>query len=1169
MAIEGSRSVFNFSDNRIQRSIQQSQLNINKTIERLSTGLRLNRAADNPTSFSVAQKVESRILSQNQAAANTRAGEILVATAAEGAQGILESLKAIRSLTLESLSDTSSSLDRNNLQKELTKIVSAIDQLARNTRFNGRTLLDGSAAGGSLFEAATVNITTNQQVSDNTDGVGFSGPFIREVTEVDKNITDSSILSFRLFDTGASGNAGLEIRSSTLGVITVTDDYAAFPDTYGIPVDAAGALVSVSLADLGFNEAGPLTLNEYQTRTLQSLIDDRRIAPVTFGSLNLNLGGVDYNGVLNIQPNQTLEDVVNGLNNVSLSSGTLSASFDPSSSRITLSYSNQQTLLETTNTTYTPAVPVSAGGPFLSFGALGAAGEGPAYRNPDPFLPGTPFDKNALPVGSVFPTLPSALDTTLDFTGTDASILSAFGLNNVADSGLITDYEAFYSGVTLATGNPSEYVNRTLVEIEQVYSENEARGVDTGLETADGDTRLSVLGTAKVDVPAFGAGEFTIDFGANGVYTFAGFDPAVHTIQDIVDDINAYGTGNGLDVSASFDANSNRITINNTPGPKVDDPGFLAGGEFTINFGFNGIFDSATYLGGFDPDNQTIDDVVDAINTFGIFNSVAVSASYDAATDRLRITNSVPIGLGLNQIVFGGANGDEFQDFFKVNSDFGGLLGSVTVTSTSDIDNSHLNTAYDVTASDVTSTPLSDLFLPTGSNGITFGGVNGVNIQNFFKLSNVPDSGTSVSQSAVSNEDISSQAIDPALDVTFADVSGATLEELFTPPISFSGGVPSGDLVINGQTLITVGANTTLNDIVNAINNATGTNNRDYRADFDSTVSGGLFIGVTDTESLNGPGTSATADPNGASPQVNQNQITLDSAAFIAAEAPLSYNSGTPLGTGSGPAEQVSFQSTPLSAQYGVNAPDGNAANISGIQFSGSNIAGVLGLSNTSSGNASVVGGSERYRGIITYTGNNTYNLAADFQQDYSATSSTTSSQAVGVLSNTGQSTPFGVVAELFITGSKPFDGNDQALVLQTGIDEGQTYRLEIADLTASALGLEGLNLVGSDDTTSRLQGNGVLQTVDRAIEQVLGALSGLGVDQRILDQHESGLTLQKINMENYLSDLRDADVSEEIGNLTRAQINAQAANFALTENRRIQSGLMGSLLGDIRLLNY
>lgn len=1167
MFIEGIGSTFGFSDRRIQRASQESQINIDKTLERLSTGLRLNRSADDPSDFFLAKKTEGRLLSQSQAADNTRAGSLLLATAEGGVQSILEGLNRIRALTLESLTDTLSSSERNNLQEELKKIVAFIDEKARNTRFNGRTLLDGSAAGVRFAQPATAQAVVNQQVVDSTGG---AGAFVRDFSLSQTDISQDSNLTFRLFDTGDPNNIGLEISSSTLGVITVTHDYAAFPKTHDIPVDGNGALLQVTLADLGLSNTGPLTLSEYQSTTLQELIDDRRIAPVSFGGLNLTLGGVTYNGVVNVQPNQTLEDVVNGLNGLAVSTGTLSASFDPGTSRISVSYQNQSTVSANTSTFYAPAVPTAAGGPFVSFAAMGGPGEGPAYRDIDPFLPGSPFVENALPPGQFFPTVPASLDTTLDFSGTDASILSALGLNSVADSGLVTDYTATYSGLTVATGNPSEYVNRTQVSIGSVSSENEVSGTDTGLTSADANTALGVLGIAKVDVTPFGAGDFSLDFGSNGIYTFAGFDPAVHTIQDIVDDINAYASTTGADVNASFDANTNELLIQNTPLPKVDDPGFVPGGEFFINFGFNGVFNSAFFLGGFDPNTQTIDDVVQAINDFGILNSVAVSASYDETTDRLTLRNQVPLGLGLNQIVIGGTNGAAFRDFFNVNSDFGGLLGSVTVTSTSDIDNSAVNADYDITAADVTGTPLAELSRPTGNNQILFGGPNGSNIQSFFKITDVPDSGTSVSQSAVSGQDISSQNIDPALDVTLADVSGSTLEELFTPKVTFSGGgVPSGALVLNGQTLINIDVNTTLNDIVNAINGASGPNNQSYTADFDTTVAGGLFIGVRDTETLSAATNTVAADPSGASPQVNGNQLTLDSAAFIAEQAPLSYNSGTPLGSGSGPAEQLTFQSTPLSPQYQVNAPNAAGANISGIQFSGSNLATVLGLQNQSSGSATLIAGSDQYRGTITYQGANTYQLLAEYQQTYGASSATSSSSAIGTYNATGQRPPLGVVAEIFIRASQNANTTDNALVFQTGIEEGQTYRVEIADLTASALGIESLNLVGADAQSTRQQGNAVLQRVDQAMEMALDVLAGLGSDQEILGFQANSLAYQKETMSAYLSDLQDADISVEIGNLTRSQINLQAASFALSENRRVQAGVLGSLLGDIRLLNY
>lgn len=1016
---------FNPQSAPLQRHLQLQQVDINRTLERLSSGLRVNRAADDPTGITVAKKLETRLLSQGQAAQNLRESVLLSATAADGAQQVLESLKTIRSLTLASLSDTTSETDRQHLQQNLKDLVLAIDQVARSTTFNTRNLLDGSASASVLFRPAESEVLFNRTVTDTSTPVPTEVSFIERIVRTDANVSRDSVISFRLFDSGSDFAAGLEIYSSELGLITVTDNYLAFPNTYNVPTESlsGGPVVRVALADLGYNRPEPLTLNEYQNVSIQSLVDDRRILPVSYGALNVTLGGVAFNGIFNVQPTSTLEDVVNGINGAAVGSGSLTATYDAGTQRVTVGYTHQRTLVEQTDTSYTPAVPLAAGGPVASFAALGTPSEGPAYRNPDAFLPTSPFTKGSPPPGTVFPTVPTNLNTALSFTGSSTSVLSVFGLSNRSDSGLITDYTILYTGLTVATGNQSEFVNRTQVQVTSVSSENRANGSNTGLSAADANTRLGVLSTAQVDITPFGAGDFGIDFGENGQYTFVGFDPATHSIQDLVDDINAYATAQGVAVSAGFDDVSNQLTLTNTP-------------------------------------------------------------------------------------------------------------------STS-----------------------------TGNNQILFTGTNAVNVQSFFRLSDQVDDGTGNTQTLVSAGDISARSLDASLDISAADVAGKTLQALMTARLADVSGV----LRINGQTLINVGANTTLNQIVSAVSGFSASNNRDYTASFDVEAAGGLSIFVRDTENLAAPSSPAPADPNGGSPQVNGNQITLDSAVFIAEEAPLSYNGGILLGSGSGPAEQLTFQSTVLSPQYVVNAPDPGTTDISSIRFSGSNIARVMHVQDVGTGTPNGVSGSDFFRGQITATGSNSYTLRAEYQRDFSATSLTTSTRGIGYETPVGQQPEFGLVGEIFVRANQSLVSDDNALGIQQGIDEGQSYRLGIHSLTASALRLETLRFIGANAEQTRLLGLETLKVVDDAIDTTLQTLAKIGAQQRVLEQKLTGAELKQEGLQQALSNAQDADLPAEIAGLTRAQINVQAASFALAEQQQLQQRtlerlLNPRLLGDIRL---
>jgi len=1169
MSIDPVRPGLDLTSRRIQRNFQQNQLDINRSLERLSSGLRVNRAADDPSGISRARRTETRLISAGQALNNVQEATLLAATASDSVQQTINKLQQMRSLVLESLNEITTSAQRESLQAQLSQLVAEIDRLGRSTEFNQRILLDGSASGPVPFRPAESRILFNQDVTDTSVPDPIQTSFITGIVSTDPGITTDAVIQFRLFQSSADFSAGLEVTSSILGTIVSTDNYLAFPNTYDIPITnlSGGPYVRVNLADLGYNEIDPLTLNEYQNVSLQQLVDDRRIQPVTYGGLDLTLGGVTYADVLNVQPTSTIEDVVNAIDGLVVGSGSLSASYDAGTQRVSVSYTNQADLVESTLSTYTPTIPGQAGGPESSFADLAAAPEGPAYRDPDSFLPAAPFAIGAPPPGTVFPSLPAELDSAFDFAGSDPS-LALLGLNNQASSGLITGYTVgSYTGETLATGGQSEYVNRTTVTIETVSSENQVLGAALGLDAADANRTFEVLNTAQVNQAAFGAGDFSIDFGSNGVFNFAGFDPDIHTIQDITDAINTYASITSANVSASFDAVSNTLLLENTAlDAKLPNPNFVAG-EFTIDFGEGRIFDSAVALSGFDPDSLSLGDLVSALNGF----APGINVSLDLASGTLNLENTA---LDLdgngpnNQVVFGGANGSALADLFNLagnSANTAVLVGDTqALSSSSEIDNRSSNPLLALTNDDVNLASLSDL-LVTGGNEITFGGPNGANLASFFQIGNALDTGIAGEyQSVTSAADISSQALDPSLDITPADVAGTSLTELMTPKLAQA---LSGDFYLNGDLVLSLDASThTFNDLVSALNGFTGSGNQVYSANFDMDVAGGLSIGLTDTETLAPPGTPLAADPGGASPQVNGNTLTLDSAAYVAADAPLSYNGGIPLGSGSGPAEQLAFAATALDPDYALTAPDPSTADISGIIFSGSNIGSVLFLQNAASGTPNLVGGSDLFRGEITATGPNEYSLQADYQRTFSASSSTTSTQQLGYETPLGQNPEFGVVGRIYVRGNREAVTQDSSLRIQSGIDVGQTSRVSVEELTARILRLEGLNLIGSDDNQTYLRGLSALEVVDDALSTSISVLGQLGAYQRVLESQADGLALKQTNLAAQLSTQQDADLPQEIANLTRAQINTQAAAFALSEHQINQRQISSLLFGSLRV---
>ena len=114
--------------------------------ERLSSGLRVNTAADDPSGLAIAETLQTKVAGLDQGALEIQNANNAL-TVADGAMTtISDILQRMRTLVVESRSDLQSTADRNDTQSELTQMSLEINRIAQNTQFNGRNLLDGSAS---------------------------------------------------------------------------------------------------------------------------------------------------------------------------------------------------------------------------------------------------------------------------------------------------------------------------------------------------------------------------------------------------------------------------------------------------------------------------------------------------------------------------------------------------------------------------------------------------------------------------------------------------------------------------------------------------------------------------------------------------------------------------------------------------------------------------------------------------------------------------------------------------------------------------------------------------------------------------------------------------------------------------------------------------------------
>jgi flagellin len=148
-----------------QRNLSSSATSLQTSMERLSSGLRINSAKDDAAGLAISDRMTSQIRGLNMAARNANDG-ISLSQVAEGAMGSISSnLQRIRELAVQSANGTNSSSDRAALQQEVTQLKQEIARVATQTQFNGLNLLDGSFATQQFQVGANANQTIGVSVS--------------------------------------------------------------------------------------------------------------------------------------------------------------------------------------------------------------------------------------------------------------------------------------------------------------------------------------------------------------------------------------------------------------------------------------------------------------------------------------------------------------------------------------------------------------------------------------------------------------------------------------------------------------------------------------------------------------------------------------------------------------------------------------------------------------------------------------------------------------------------------------------------------------------------------------------------------------------------------------------------------------------------------------------
>ena len=245
----------NVSSLNAQRQMMSSSLGLDQAFERLSSGLRINSAADDAAGLQISDRLQSQILGLNQGNRNANDGISLAQTAEGAMEEITSSFQRVRTLASQAANGSNTNEDRLAIQEEIRALMAEVNRIAGDTTFGGENILDGSYNG--VFQVGADAVQTigfsMQNVGGTANTISDQGGF-----------TLSGIASIASAVDGAVLSASLEGLSDEVGAAPASFTYAGAFQATGISVstqanaqvvlggiDALIAVVDKKRAELG------------------------------------------------------------------------------------------------------------------------------------------------------------------------------------------------------------------------------------------------------------------------------------------------------------------------------------------------------------------------------------------------------------------------------------------------------------------------------------------------------------------------------------------------------------------------------------------------------------------------------------------------------------------------------------------------------------------------------------------------------------------------------------------------------------------------------------------------------------------------------------------------------------------------------------------------------
>ncbi len=442
-----------------QRNLNKTGDSLGMSLQRLSSGLRINSARDDAAGLAIATRFSTQIRGMSQAVRNANDAISLAQTAEGALDQVTNNLQRIRELAVQSANGSNSSTDRTALQSEVSQLVDEIDRVAQTTKFNGVALLDGTFS--------------NQQFQVGAD----SG----------QTISISSISSARKTALGASYSAtttGSAVNTTAISSGNVTINGVNIVDSVSDGVSTASATASAKAKAAAINATSGLG-GVTATANATSVAGTSMVTAALTGTITINGVATASTAVGGGTLSADRIAITAAINAISAATGVIATNTGADATGVTLAAADGRNIVHSFTTLTAAATGVGAAATTLGTLTLTSTGT------------------SGITAGGTVAIIGSPASATATQTGTALSVIDISGVSGANTA--ISSVDAALTTINSSRASLGAYQNRfaSVVTSLQTTSENftasrsRIQDADFASETAD-LTRAQILQQAGI-----------------------------------------------------------------------------------------------------------------------------------------------------------------------------------------------------------------------------------------------------------------------------------------------------------------------------------------------------------------------------------------------------------------------------------------------------------------------------------------------------------------------------------------------------------------------------------------------------------------------------------------------------------------------------------------------